>query len=151
MSRCSIARYFKVTNSENFSCYFAKPKRENAVVKDLTEKSCNRNQEECCHTCDDLEREKDDHREPIEHVVDSGCRERPAEFVTIAHLGQRNNRVGNRRAYVGSHDNRDGYSHSENCIYMHKREDTRYNINATHDDVASFLSPFIGSNSVFFF
>ena len=61
-------------------------------------------------TCYDFQGEEDDDRKPIEHVVDSSCGERSAEFVTISHLGQWNNSVGYRSADIGPHNDRNSHS-----------------------------------------
>ena len=66
-------------------------------------------------TGDDFDDEEGDDSQPIEHIVDGGGGEGPSEFVTIAHLRQGNDRIGHRSADVGPQNNRNGYTHRQNC------------------------------------
>ena len=62
-------------------------------------------------TCEYFERQENDDGEPVEHVVDGGGGERSLELVAISRLRHRHDRVGQRRADVHSHDDRDRRTH----------------------------------------
>ena len=60
-------------------------------------------------------RQQDEHRQPVEHVMDGGATEGTSEFVTVAGLGHGDDGIGDGGADVGAHDNEDGGWDRENC------------------------------------
>ena len=62
----------------------------------------------------DFERKKNENGEKIEHVVNRCPGESATKFVSVFHVTERDDRVGDRRSNVGAHHHGNGYLNANN-------------------------------------
>lgn len=70
----------------------------------------------CVHTLtrNCLQRQNDQYREPVKHIMHSGATKRPTEFVLVCGLPHGDDGVGDRCTNICSHDDIDSLVHRQN-------------------------------------